>query len=126
MLMTLALAALFAAAAANEPARVPVELWTGGDDALTQRFAAAVRGAIAASATFDSAAAGQGKLRMEIPTHLYWQKAQERIHFQYVVILVASDGRYVGNSIGGCWESDMDDCANRVVADASAAWAARQ
>ena len=118
----LALAAPFATALAHDTEKVPVELWTGGDDGLTQKFAGSLHNAVAASSTLENTGVGHGALRMEIPTHLYWKKAQERTHFQYVVILVDAHGRYVGSSIGGCWESDMDNCATRVVADASTAW----
>ena len=104
---------------------VPVELWTGGDDALTQRFADSVRAAISESRDFTEAPANKGALVMRIPTHVYWSEVRGKINFSVVVIMTDHQSKYLGVSTGSCWEEEMRRCAERVVADARQIWSAR-
>jgi hypothetical protein len=104
---------------------VPVELWTGGDDGLTQRFADSVRTAISESRDFSEAPANKGALVVRIPTHVYWSEVRGKINFSVVVIMTDSHSKYLGVSTGSCWEEEMKSCAERVVADARNIWAVR-
>ena len=98
-----------------------------GDDAVTQRFRAALQAELESSPNFDlSPRPAEEMLRLFIPTHLYWSKAQERTNFQYVVILTNQDSKYFGVSIGSCWEEDMPQCVRKVLRDAGDAWSRRR
>ena len=104
-------------------AAIAIELSVGGDDGLTSAFATALKAAIARSADFaGSESKSREKLRLEIPTHIYWQKVRGRIHFQYIVILTNQESRYLGASIGQCWKDDMSSCAQTVLTEAREAW----
>jgi hypothetical protein len=99
------------------------ELWVRGDDGLTQRFAGALKLAIADSIDFNtSTAKSKEKMLLYIPDHIYWCEAQGRTNFQYVVIFTNQDSKYLGVSIGACWEEDISECAQTVLTDARYAW----
>ena len=105
---------------------VPTELWVGGDDGLTQRFAVTLRGAIDESSDFTSnSPENSDRLLLTIPTHLYSRPAQGRTNFQYIVIFTDRNSYYLGISVGSCWEDSMERCALRVLSDARRAWAGR-
>jgi hypothetical protein len=119
-------AAPASAAARDYTEKLPTELWVGGDDSLTQKFAATLRESLEASDDFMAEPdAGGYALRMTVPTHLYFKSAQGRTNFQYVVVLTDSNSVYLGISIGSCWEDSMDTCSQRVLSDARLAWASR-
>ena len=106
--------------------KVATELWVGGDDGLTQKFAETLRTAIEESTDFGtSVSTDSDALLLTIPTHLYSRPAQGRTNFQYVVIFTDRQSKYLGVSVGSCWEDSMERCALSVLSDARIAWAAR-
>ena len=122
MLLGLAAGCLYASVSLGA---VPVELWTGGDDGLTQRFADSVLTAISESRDFSAAHANEGALVMRIPTHVYWSEVRGKINFSVVVIMTDNHSKYLGVSTGSCWEEAMKSCAEHVLSDARNIWAAR-
>ena len=106
--------------------KVPAELRVGGDDGLTQKFAETLRTAIEESTDFATSLSTDGKpLLLTIPTHLYSRPAQGRTNFQYIVIFTDRKSKYLGVSVGTCWEDSMERCALSILSDARIAWAAR-
>jgi hypothetical protein len=101
--------------------------WTG-DDGLTLRFREKLEEALESSRDFVvTRRAGGEKLRLTIPTHLYWKETRGQTHFQYVVIFTDQNSKYLGVSIGSCWDEDaeMRGCAQSVLRDAANAWKRR-
>jgi hypothetical protein len=117
------------ATSAQKPSSaIPTEYAWVGDDGLTLRFRAALERAIDRSRDFDvSRRRDAEKLRLQIPTNLYWSRAQNRINFQYVVVFTNQDSKYLGVSIGSCWDQDIEiaECAQSVLRDAAEAWKRR-
>jgi hypothetical protein len=93
-----------------------MELWTGGDDGLTQRLADAVREEFRQSGRFALVEAGgdAGALRVGIPTHVAWQVVEGRTRLTYRLELERG-GRRVAATGGSCWEDELDRCARMLV-----------
>ena len=97
---------------------VPVEVWTGGDDGLTQRLAEAVRNEFRQSSRFALVSGpAPESLRVTIPTHVGWEQRGGRLRVSYELRL-SRDGRNLGERSGACWENDLRTCARLIVADA--------
>jgi len=93
----------------------PVEVWTGGDDGLTQRLADAVRDEFKQSSLFALAPASTpGSLRVTIPTHVGWEQVGGRTRVMYQLRLDRGD-RNLGESSGVCWEDELRTCARQIV-----------
>lgn len=108
-------------AIADNPGKTPVELWTGGDDGLTQRFADAIRHALNSSPVFFSSSGKKpGSLIVFIPTHVASVKKAGRITIQYTVLFSSVADRELGSSKGTCQSSDaaLTKCAVQVVKEA--------
>jgi hypothetical protein len=100
---------------------VPVEFSTGGDDGLTLRLADAVRRGFRHTAHFKLSPAGTPNiLKVTIPTHVGWKQINGRTRVSYQLRLERG-GRYLGDSSGVCWETDLGACAAQVVQTASRA-----
>lgn len=94
---------------------VPVQVWIGGDDGLTQRLAEAVRIRFTHTAHFRlSPSVTPDTLTVTIPTHVSWKKIGRRTQVRYQLRLERDD-RHLGESSGVCWETDLDACAAQVV-----------
>lgn len=120
ILLTLVVSTYSLATEEREPlggsAPVPVEVWTGGDDALTQRFAVAVEDEFRTSPHFvlvNHGAAG-GALKVVVPGHVGWRDFGSRTRVTYGLEL-EREGRRTKLSGGACWESDMRRCARQIV-----------
>lgn len=107
--------------AASAP-RTQVELWTGGDDGLTQRLADAVREEFRMSGRFLLIEAGgtPEALKVIIPTHVGWQEVGKRTRVTYLLEL-ESRGRRSAARGGSCWETKLAQCAQQVVRTVAAA-----
>jgi hypothetical protein len=100
---------------------VPVEVWTGGDDGLTQRLVDAVRNRFERSAQFRLSPSGTpNALKVTIPTHVGWEEINGKTRVSYQMRLERGN-RLLGDSSGVCWETDLEGCANQVVETASRA-----
>ena len=107
--------------AAKAPMRV--ELWTGGDDGLTQKFSVALEKALISSSDFawDSDEGTVGTLVVRIPNHVAWRKKRGRTRIIYRVEFSTKDNRRIGQSQGCCWERSVKKCAKEVLLDAKSA-----
>jgi len=97
-------------------APVPVEVWTGGDDGLTQRFAVAVEEEFRTSQHFVLVNHGStgGALKVVVPGHVGWRDFGSRTRVTYGLEL-ERQGRRTKLRGGACWESDMQRCARQIV-----------
>lgn len=110
-----------AAGYAKEAERVPVEVWTGGDDGLTQRLAEVVRQEFRTSAGFSLVDSGSAPraLRVIIPTHVEWRDVGSKTRLTYRLELERGGHRSKASS-GNCWEAELATCARQVVEAAAA------
>jgi len=98
---------------------VPVEVWTGGDDGLTQRLGNAMRDEFRRSGLFTLAPTSTShSLRVTIPTHVGWQEVGGKTLVTYKLRLARGE-RYFGETGGVCWENDLRTCARQVVQEAT-------
>jgi hypothetical protein len=108
----------YATDAASKPTQpsvvVPVEVWIGGDDALTLRLADAIRNEFRHSSLFTLAPAFTShSLRVTIPTNVGWEKMSGRTRVKYKVQFYR-EGHEVVASGGVCWEDDLAPCARDI------------
>ena len=96
--------------AASEPTMVEVR--TGGDDGLTQRFADQVRTIFAAAPAYTSDTTAK-RLLIYIPTHVQWRKIHGNTKITYYVEITS--GSKSIHRTGSCWEEDMNLCANQIL-----------
>jgi hypothetical protein len=115
------LAACSALTADNRPAvvteaKTPVEVWTGGDDGLTQRLADAIEAKLQTSSRFALTSAGTvpNALKIIIPTHVGWREVAGKTRVSYQLGL-ERDGRRISARGGECWETELELCAQQVV-----------
>ena len=113
-------------ATATDPAqiaqdRIPVEVWTGGDDGLTQRLADSVRSEFKQSARYAEALPSTANtLRVTIPTHAGSEKVGGRTRVNYTVVFDRAERR-IGATSGVCWSDELSACARLVLEQATAA-----
>jgi len=115
------LAAFFGMAACvhASPAVTPVEVWRGGDDGLTVKFADALQTAFGSSSAFAlSSGKKAGTLVVNIPSNLQWKEINGRTQVLYTVDFTSVDGRKLGTMKGSCWEDSLSECAAKVTAEA--------
>jgi hypothetical protein len=100
----------------HETAPVPVEVWTGGDDGLTQRLRDAVEDRLRASPRFVMLPGGvaANPLRVTIPTHVHWRDFGLRTRVRYQLELIRG-GRDLGRHAGSCWEAELNRCADQIL-----------
>jgi hypothetical protein len=102
--------------------RIPIEVWSGGDDGLTQRFRDELERTFESSTEFAlSTGKKPGTLVATIPTHVQWVKRGSRTQFQYEVQFTSIDESRLGDSKGRCWEDQLANCTARVYRDAKRA-----
>lgn len=97
-----------------------VEVWTGGDDALTQRLAEAVREAFKKSPEFTpSYGQKPNTLKVLIPTHVDWEKIGKRTKVRSKIEFSwPGTDREVSTSSVECWDDTPAKCADDVISDA--------
>ena len=94
---------------------IPVEVWTGGDDGLTQRVRDAVEEGFARSPRFKLVDGGTpNALRVMIPTHVEGTEMSGRTRVTYQLRL-ERDGRRLRDTQGVCWEEQISKCGEQVV-----------
>ena len=110
--------ALYAASA--KP--TPVEIWTGGDDGLTQRLRDAVENKFKSSSDFvPSSGKKPGTLIVTIPTHVEWTQNGTRTQVRYRVEFSSNDGVGIGKNSGSCWDDNFSACATEIYGGAQRA-----
>ena len=85
------------------------EVWTGGDDGLTQRLADAVRSRLEVSPP-------KTPVIILIPTHVGWNdiRGRGRMWVTYRVEYRRGEA-VIGRGTGSCWEDQLDRCAAEIV-----------
>ena len=101
----------------------PVEVWTGGDDGLTQRLTDAISTTFEHSPEF-AMSAGQkpGTLYVSIVTHVTWEQVGPRTRITAPIEITYSppNAKPVHDLHGSsairltCWEDDLSGCAKTV------------
>ena len=92
----------------------PVEVWTGGDDGLTQKLRHEIESKFKSSSDFVlSSGKKTGTLIVTIPTHVAWTM-KVRTHLRYNVEFSSSDAVGLGKSSGSCWDDNLADCASQI------------
>jgi hypothetical protein len=97
----------------------PVEVWTGGDDGLTQRLRDEIENKFKSSSEFVLSNGNKaGTLIVTIPTHVAWTTAGTRTHLRYSVQFSSSDGTVLKKSSGSCWDDHLKECAAQTYREA--------
>lgn len=100
----------------------PVEVWTGGDDGLTQQLRDEIENKFKSSSDFVlSSGKKAGTLIVTIPTHVGWTTKGARTHLRYSVEFSSGDGMALGKSSGPCWEDNLTECAAQTYREAKKA-----
>ncbi len=100
----------------------PVEVWTGGDDGLTQRLRDEIENKFKSSSDFVLSSGKQrGSLIVTIPTHIAWTQKGTRTYVRYKVEFSSSDDVGIGKSSGSCWDDNLADCAAQIYGGAQRA-----
>ena len=98
-----------------------VEVWGGGDDALTVRLRDALKEAFGSSADFHlSSGERPGTLVITLPSNVGWKLVGGRTQVLYTADF-ASEGQNLGGSKGSCWDDALAKCAAQIVKDAKIA-----
>ena len=121
----LIVAAVLALTACSKPPLLanstPVEVWRGGDDGLTARFADALEAAFRQAPEFSpNIGKIPGTLIVTIPTNLIWRRVANRTEVTYSVEFTDVTSQSLGTSRGICMEDQLQNCAARVLKDAKA------
>jgi hypothetical protein len=94
---------------------MPVEVWTGSDDGLTQRLRQEIENKLKVSSDFVlSSGKRPGTLVITMPTHVAWKQMGTRTRLHYSMEFASADGSPLGKSEGSCWEDDMAACAAQI------------
>jgi hypothetical protein len=100
-------------AAPSKP--TPVEVWTGGDDGLTQRLRDGIENKFKSSSDFVlSSGKKPGSLIVTIPTHVTWTQKGSRTYLRYKVEFSSSNDIEIGKSSGSCWDDNLARCAAQI------------
>jgi hypothetical protein len=99
-----------------------VEVWRGGDDALTQKLTEALESAFQSSPNFTlSSGKKPGTLVVTIPTHVGWKQIGRRTQVSYKVEFASADNQKIGAGKGSCWDDTLAKCVSKIVRDAEGA-----
>ena len=97
----------------------PIEVWSGGDDALTIKLRDALENTFKTSADFRASSGKKlGTLIVTIPSNVNWQNVGRHTRILYIVEFTSSDNRKLGVSKGSCLDNEIEKCAMQVVKDA--------
>jgi hypothetical protein len=109
---------VFTTAAAAAP--IPVEVWHVGDDALSEKLAAAIEDAFRARADLFVPSSGKqpGTLIATIPTNVTETELGGRRYIFYKAGFSDPDGHPLIMTASGCLESVIADCTKQIVNDA--------
>lgn len=116
ILSSLVACAKGAAPSASHPIiPVPFQIFTGGDDGLTQRLAQAVRDEFENSMAFTAVpVSAPNVLMVTIPTNVGWEEMGGKTRVTYRLRLERG-GLLLGESGGTCWEYELRACAQTVL-----------
>lgn len=118
-IMILSLVAAVHAMQAGSARPTLVEVWSGGDDGLTQRLRVATENAFKSSPDFKvSSGKKPGTLVVTIPTHVQWKHIGGRTKVFYTVEFASAENQRIGIHKGSCWGDTITKCANQIVQNA--------
>jgi hypothetical protein len=104
---------------------IPIEVWRGGDDGFTSRFADALELAFGKDRGFAlSSGKQQGTLIVTIPTNVEWTTVAGHTEVVFLVEFTTVTNESLGNSRGKCSADRLEVCAALVIKDANTARAA--
>jgi hypothetical protein len=113
---------LLCASGADVTTPIPIEFCHVGDDALSQKLAAAIKAEFQRSPDFRLTGGGGARtLVVTIPRNVEWEKIGKRIRATYNVRFSSADGTEIGTEKGPCWESALPRCAAQIVVEAKVA-----
>jgi hypothetical protein len=120
MIASLFLFLFFPDVASAKP--IPYEVWSRGDDGLTQRFRDALEHAFEASPDFEKSFGKKpGTLIVFITDHLGWEKFENRMKVEYSIEFSFAGSKDITTEKGTCWENAFAGCAAKIVRDAKIA-----
>jgi hypothetical protein len=122
-ILALSSVALLACSTSSSSAKsTPVEVWRGGDDGLTSRFADALEVAFRGAPEFSlSAGKTPGTLVVTIPSNVAWKQVADHTEVTFSVEFTGVTAKSLGASQGKCTEDRLQECAAHVLKDAKAA-----
>jgi hypothetical protein len=114
IIVSLVVAACVMGAASGKPTLV--EVWCGGDDALTHGLRNTLENAFKSSQDFSlSSGKKPGTLVVTIPTHVGWKQVGKRTQVLYRVEFSSADDKVFSTSTGSCWDDRLTKCATQIV-----------
>lgn len=110
------------ASGADVTTPILVEFRQVGDDALSQKLAAAIKAEFQRSPDFRLTGGGEARtLVVTISRNVEWEKIGKRIRATYTVRFSSVDGTEIATEKGSCWESALPRCAAQIVVEAKVA-----
>lgn len=117
IIVSLVVAACAMGAASGKPTLV--EVWCGGDDALTLSLRDTLENAFKSSQDFSLGSGKKpGTLVVTIPTHVGWKHVHKRTQVLYSVEFSSADNKIFSTSTGSCWDDRLAKCAAQIVKEA--------
>ena len=95
---------------------VPVEVWTGGDDVITQNIADALRAEFTASPYFVRSGGNKpDSLIVTIPTHVNCTRKRGKcVSVEFIAEFARSDKRLISTVRGACRTNRLRSCADQI------------
>ena len=107
---------------AASPKLTLVEVWCGGDDALTTKLRDTLENAFKSSSEFRLSTGKQpGTLTVTITSNVKWKLVGNRTQVLYAVEFTSTDNQHLGSSTGSCWEDALSKCGSKIIRDAKTA-----
>lgn len=102
--------------------KILVEVWSGGDDGLTQRLKDSVERQFNESDDFQMSSGKKPKtLIVTIPSNVSWKQSGKRTRVFYKIDFTSIDGETLGRSSGNCLDDDLAKCSIHNFSDATIA-----
>jgi hypothetical protein len=112
----------FGAELGASPTSTLVEVWCGGDDALTTKLRDSIENAFTSSSDFRLSEGNKpGTLTVTLPSNVGWKIVGKRTQVSFTVEFASADNQHLGSSTGLCWEDALSTCANKILKDARTA-----
>jgi hypothetical protein len=93
----------------------PVEVWTGGGDALTLRLRDELERTFKQTADLPLATKGTAVYKILIPTHVGWEQVGNKTKILYTIKVLRMNNAEVGSFKGTCWDSALGPCATQIL-----------
>ena len=98
--------------------KIPVIVLANGDDGLTLRLEQQLKRGFQSSSDFlVTEKSNHRTLLVRIETNLHWKQVGDKRFAQYSVEILNSTEKRIGESFGGCWTDQLDECALQTLRD---------